>query len=97
MCRSDLVAKQGKVQEHHFAHAKGAKCAHAVEAALHLAAKDILAKRRGIVLPTVEIQLPYSTRRTVIAPERRYEIESVAVERKLGAIIPDVIARIKGR
>ena len=97
VCRSDLVAKQGKAQEHHFAHAKGAECADAVETALHLAAKDILAKRREIVLPSVEIAFPHSTRRTVIAPERRYAIESVDVEQKLGSIIPDVIARIKGR
>ena len=97
MCGSDLVAKQGKVQEHHFAHAKGAECAHAVETALHLAAKDILAKRKEIVLPAVEITFPHSTRRTVIAPEQRYAIESVNVEQKLGSIIPDVIARIKGR
>lgn len=97
MCCGDLVAKQGKVQEHHFAHAKGAECAHALETALHLAAKDILAKRREIVLPTVEIGFRHSTWRTVIAKERRYEIESVAVERKLGSIVPDVIARIKGR
>ena len=72
MCRRDLVAKQGKVQEHHFAHDKGAECAHAVETALHLAAKDILAKRREIVLPAVEIHFPYSSRRIAIAPERRY-------------------------
>ena len=97
MCGSDLVAKQGKVQEHHFAHAKDAECAHAVETALHLAAKDILAKRREIVLPAVEITFPHSTRRTIIAPEQRYAIESVDVEQKLGAIIPDVIARIRGR
>ena len=97
VCRSDLVAKQGKVQQHHFAHAKGAECADAVETALHLAAKDNLAKRREIVLPEVEIQFPHSARRTVIAPVRRYPIESVEVERKLGSIIPDVIVAIGGR
>ena len=32
-----------------------------------------------------------------IASEQRYAIESVDVEQKLGSIIPDVIARIKGR
>ena len=49
------------------------------------------------MLPAVEITFPHSTRRTVIAPEQRYAIESVDVEQKLGPIIPDVIARIKGR
>lgn len=97
MCHSDLVAKQGKVQEHHFAHAKGAECAHAVETALHLAAKDILAKRREIVLPAVEIHFPYSSRHIAVAPERRYLIEAIEVERKLQSIIPDVIVKIGGR
>ena len=97
MCHSDLVAKQGKVQEHHFAHTKGAECAHAVETALHLAAQDILAKRSEIVLPAVEIHFPYSSRHITVAPERRYLIEAVEVERKLQSIIPDVIVEISGR
>ena len=89
--------KTRKVQEHHFAHAKGAECAHSVETALHLAAKDILAKRREIVLPAVEIHFPYSSRHIAVAPERRYLIEAIEVERKLQSIIPDVIVKIGGR
>ena len=88
LCRKDLVARQGKVMGHHFAHAKGAECAHAVETALHLAAKDILAKRREIVLPAVEIRFQHSSWHNIIAKEQRYEIESVVVEQKLGSIIP---------
>ena len=96
-CGGALVAKQGKVVEHHFAHASGDECQHAVETALHLAAKDILALRKEIVLPAVEVHSRYTSRRTAIAPERRYVIETVAVERKLGSIIPDVIVQINGR
>ena len=96
-CGGALIAKQGKVVEHHFAHASGDECQHAVETALHLAAKDILAVRKEFVLPAVEIHFPHTSRHTVIAPERRYLIESVEVERKLGSIIPDVIVRINGR
>ena len=96
-CGGELVAKQGKVVEHQFAHASGDECQHAVETALHLAAKDVLALRREIVLPAVEIHSRYTSRRTAIASERSYFIESVSVERKLGSIIPDVIVRINGR
>ncbi|MXW91230.1 MAG: hypothetical protein F4114_16150 [Rhodospirillaceae bacterium] len=96
-CGGALVAKQGKVVEHHFAHASGDECQHAVETALHLVAKDLLALRKEIVLPAVEIHSRYTSRRTAIAPERRYFIGSVAVERKLGSIIPDVIVQINGR
>ena len=97
MCRRALVAKQGKVREHHFAHAKGEECEHAGETALHLAAKDILATSREIVLPEVVVQFPHASQRRVIAQQRRYEIECVDVERKLGSTIPDVIVQIKGR
>ena len=96
-CGGALVAKQGKVVEHHFAHASGDECQHAAETALHLAAKDILAVRKEFVLPAVEIHTRYTSRRTAITPQRRYSIESVTVERKLGSIIPDVIVRINGR
>lgn len=96
ICGGALIAKQGKILEHHFAHSSGEECQHAVETALHLAAKDILAVRKEIVLPTVEIHFLHTSRRTTIAPQRRYFIESVAVEQKLGSIIPDLIVRING-
>lgn len=96
-CRGALIAKQGKVVEHHFAHASGEECQHAVETALHLAAKDILAVRKEIVLPAVEIPASYGFPHIELAPEQRYLIESVAVEQKLGSIVPDVIVRINGR
>lgn len=97
VCDGALVAKQGKIKEHHFAHASGEECRHAAETALHLAAKDILAKRKEIVLPEVEVQFPHGTRRTVLAPQRRYPVESAEVEQKTGTIIPDVIVEISGR
>jgi len=89
--------KAGRVVEHHFAHASEVECRHAVETALHLATKDILAKRKEIVLPAVEVPASYGFPHIEIAPERRYPIESVAVEKKLGSIVPDVIVRINGR
>ncbi len=96
-CGGPLIARQGKVVEHHFAHAGGNECKHAVETALHLAAKDILVARKEIVLPAVELLPSYGFPHIEIAPERRYLIESVAVERRLGSIIPDVIVQIAGR
>ena len=96
-CGTALIARQGKVREHHFAHANGAECAQAVETALHLAAKEIIAEHREILLPAVEVEFPHSTWRRGIAHERRYDVESVDVERKLGTIIPDVVVRVRDR
>ena len=96
ICRGPLIARQGKVREHHFAHAGGEECEHALETALHLAAKDILAARKEIVLPAVEIPTRYMRPSPAIALQRRYFIESAAVEQRLGSIIPDVIVGIGG-
>ncbi len=96
-CHGPLIARQGKVVEHHFAHASGDECQHAAETALHLAAKDILKVRKEIALPAVQILPSYGFPHIEIAPKRRYPVESVAVEQRLGSIIPDVIVRIKGR
>ena len=62
--------------EHHFAHASGEEYQHAAETALHLAAKDILAKRKEIVLPEVAVNASYGFPRIVVAPQRRYAIAS---------------------
>lgn len=97
VCDGALVAKQGKINEHHFAHANGEECRHAAETALHLAAKEILAKRKEIVLPEVAVNASYGLPRISIAPQRRYPIESAEVERKTGSIIPDVIVENGGR
>ena len=97
MCDGALVARQGKIKEHHFAHASGEECRHAAETALHLAAKDILAKRKEIVLPEVAVKGSYGFPRIVVAPQRRYAIESAEVERKTGSIIPDVIVEVSRR
>ena len=95
-CGGALVARQGRVREHNFAHASGDECPHAVESALHLAAKDILAARREIVLPAVVAVLLHG-REITIAPQRCWSVESVEVEQRLGPIVPDLIVRINGR
>ena len=97
VCDGALVARQGKIKEHHFAHASGEECRHAAETALHLAAKDMLAKRKEIVLPEVAVNASYGFPRIVVAPQRRYAIASAEVERKTGSIIPDVIVEVNGR
>ena len=96
-CLDPLIAKKGQVREHHFAHAAGSDCPTAVETALHLAAKDILAKRMEIVLPTVKIPFLSAGVCRKIKPEQRYSLTSVALEKRLGDITPDVIAHVGDR
>ena len=95
-CGARLVAKQGQFREHHFAHATGDPCPYARETALHLAAKEILAERKEIVLPAVAVGFKH-TRTVPIASEKRYQLDSIKVEYRVENIIPDVLAKIAGR
>ena len=109
MCVSSVSrafgCEEGAAAGASFAHTSGDSCQHAVETALHLAAKDVLARRREIVLPAVEVKFPYDkfvkynfSHKTVpMAPEQRYQLDSVELEQRMSEIIPDVLAKVKNR
>lgn len=96
-CDAALVAKKGQLKLHHFAHAKDSDCASSVETALHLAAKAILEKRRQIALPAVEAKLYSSRYSALLAPEQNYDLDRVEIEKRVGRIVPDVLAYFRGR
>ncbi len=101
VCSEHLVAKQGQHREHHFAHAIGGLCRYARETALHLAAKEILERRKKIVLPAVKVEFSehteYYRETPVIAPEKLYQFDSIELECREGDIRPDVVVRLKSR
>lgn len=106
-CRGALIARQGEVREHHFAHASediGEECRRAPETALHRAAKEVLAACKTIMLPAIKTSSGYADPDShrgeydpELEPPERRPIESVEVEQKLGSIIPDLILMIDGR
>lgn len=56
-CKENLVAKQGEINEHHFAHEnKECDITIAQETALHIMAKEILAEYKIIKLPKFELR-----------------------------------------
>ena len=85
------------MKAHHFAHAKNADCAAGLETSLHLAAKSLLEQFGRIWLPGVQVRL-YGTRYSpVLAQEQCYQLSDVRLEKRIGSIVPDVIASVKGR
>lgn len=96
-CGKRLMAKKGSVRQQHFAHMSGTECNGAMETALHLLAKEILERRLEIVLPAAQVQFQTAHPPKLIAPERKYQLDSVVTEMHVGQIVPDVIAYIKGR
>lgn len=91
-CNRPLVARKGEQMGHHFGHYGAAgehACRNGPETALHRFAKELLASRLTLVLPPLlndgETR-PYYT-------GGLYRFDAAALEKRLGAITPDVIVR----
>ncbi|WP_197995780.1 hypothetical protein [Gimesia algae] len=85
-------------REHHFAHHGPSSCKHAIETALHLVAKQALEKSSVIKLPAVLVTFSTYYAATIqIAPESMYQIDSIRLEKRVGDIVPDLIATIQNR
>lgn len=98
-CGNALVAKRGRCNRHHFAHHRELDCPHAAETALHLAAKQILARRREIALPAVHLgdgaaDAPRGPR---LAEAARVTLDAVRLECRAGEVVPDVIGWVAER
>lgn len=95
-CNEKLIARKGSLRQHHFAHASGSECSYGAETALHLAAKQVLEQRMEIYLPEVEVWF-YSPRASyILTPAKMYNLNKVALEKRVGQIIPDVIGYVEG-
>ena len=80
-CHRPLIARQN-AKTPHFAHAPGEDCAHALETAVHLAAKQIITDRRELRLPAVKYLNPYTgnTVAKTIYAERIIKLDAVTME-----------------
>jgi|GEM_PF-691267 len=98
-CGDALVAKKGRRNRHHFAHHRDVDCPRAAETALHLAAKQILARRRELVLPALHLGDGASDapRGPALAAAARVFLDTVRLECWADNVVPDVIAWVAGR
>lgn len=96
-CKHPLIARKGEKTVHHFAHANLAECAKGMETALHLSAKEILERRKEILLPKVEVEFNSYRSNWLVSEERLIQFDDVKLEYRMDAIVPDVIVWIKGR
>ena len=97
-CGALLVAKKGQKRMHHFAHYKSKNCEYGYESSLHLAAKDILLHSKKIVIPSVYVEFPNSSKPAeLISPGRSIDIESVELEKRFDDIIPDIVVYAGGK
>lgn len=94
-CKRPLVAKQ-KATTPHFAHAPGEDCANALETALHLAAKQLIATRMELRLPEVKFFNHWAEKSgfQTISVEQLVKVSHVAIEPWLDDFRPDLAVTI---
>lgn len=96
-CGHPLIARKGSQVAHHFAHARDAACAHAVETALHLAAKRVLEAEGQLQLPGVIVTFGSYKNPWPIQEDSLIRFDDVRLERRLSDIVPDILLVAKGR
>ncbi|CEP35306.1 MULTISPECIES: competence protein CoiA family protein [unclassified Halomonas] len=102
-CRTQLIAKMGKIVRHYFAHAPGIRpCAGGAETGIHLAAKQLIADRKEAPIPLLLAQIEgmdtdgyKHTESKVIFPGcDRQSVDDAKLEFSLGDIRPDLIVTL---
>jgi len=98
LCKSDLVAKKGKVNVHHFAHAKETNCVGGAETALHILSKELFKEIETIVLPQYLFDrgrmlrpgYVHISHQQIVVKGGEAKITKVDVEQAEGRFKPDV-------
>ncbi|MCP1675684.1 hypothetical protein J2T57_002834 [Natronocella acetinitrilica] len=103
VCGGQLVARQGEVRAWHFAHASASHCDGAAETVLHLAAKELILRRQGMMLPgataTATHRLPDGRQATATAEllPAWADFEAVHVEKAFRELRPDLLVTLGGK
>lgn len=84
-CGETVIAKQGDVKEHHFAHVSNKEsCDIQTESILHKYAKQVIEQEQKLYLPSLS--------HTNEITAELWHFEQVKLEQNIGAIRPDLIA-----
>lgn len=92
-CGERLQAKLPKTKEDftpRFAHHNAETCEYATETALHLKAKEIIEEEKRMIIPRVVAH--YNNLSKEVSPKREVSFDRVVLERRIGNVIPDILA-----
>jgi hypothetical protein len=100
-CGELLLAKKGEVNVQHFSHQSGAECAAGAETALHMAAKQLVADKRWIRLPPLEVHVTRVDPECGLFDVRKFfgisevwKFDKVTLEMAVGDVRPDAVGII---
>lgn len=74
-CKARLVARKGPKKAHHFAHFNSSDCNHGSETALHIMAKEIVAKSKKIWVPALPKDVYLDSRQGYVVTFDKAELE----------------------
>jgi hypothetical protein len=103
VCDGRLVARHGQIRKHGFAHYQDTECSGGTEAAIHLAAKELLVRERRLFLPGLQAYGAYTDERGSRfgawqkLPDVCVTLDDVQVEQRIGNIVPDLSAKVGKR
>jgi len=98
LCKSDLIAKKGKINVHHFAHARETDCVGGAETSLHILSKELFKEMESIVLPQYLFErervlrpgYKRITHQQIVAKGGEARITKVGIEKAEDKFKPDV-------
>jgi hypothetical protein len=98
-CGAQLVARKGSKVIHHFAHHSVVECEGALQTALHIKAKEILERRREVMLPAVPVRISgrYSGEIGFLSPAKLIVLDKVVLEAAEVGFVPDLTVYIGDR
>lgn len=101
-CNEALIARQGDVLAHSFAHQSGTECDHALEAMLHGVAVELIRQRQQFVVPALHVNASIPTPYGNIAdarqrPAKMVPVDSVELDKRAPWGRPCIVTSIKGR
>lgn len=92
VCAEPLIARQGTVREHHFAHASGREpCDVSHESLLHRYAKQVIQDAGSLMVPLNEQVVGVLGMAPALSPAARLSLPKVEVEKALGQVRPDIL------
>jgi competence protein CoiA len=92
VCCEPLIARQGSVREHHFAHASGREpCDASHESLLHRYAKQVIHEAGGLVVPLHDEVVGVLGLDAGLFPATRLALSAVEVEKTLADVRPDIL------
>lgn len=91
-CNEPLIARQGTVREHHFAHASGREpCDVSHESLLHRYAKQVILEAGGLMVPMDSTVAGHLGLEHSSAPSADLKLARIEVERSVQDVRPDLL------